>query len=117
MDSKSASEISDYARYYINAEVWSSDRLQAGKNIYRNRYSDTSRRFRGFWQLMSQWKGSVLKLIWHDLMVFLFLYIVMNLVYRWILFENAKQCTDVCGYEIARQWFELICVYCGRSVY
>ena len=37
------------------------------RNIYANQYVDTSQRLRGFFHLMKHWRGSVLKLIWHDL--------------------------------------------------
>ncbi len=32
-------------------------------NIYANRYRDTSKRFRGFGNLIALWKGSVVKLV------------------------------------------------------
>ena len=107
--------------YYVNAEVWCSDRLRKDKNIYTNRYKDTSKRFRGFWHLMGQWKGSVIKLIYHDLIVFITFYMVINIFYRFYLYENGKRCNVRSGYSseyctvlIARQWFEYFCVYCGR---
>jgi hypothetical protein len=34
------------------------------KNIYANRYHETSKAGRGFWRLMLAWQGSVFKLIW-----------------------------------------------------
>ena len=107
-----------FATYYVNAEVWSSDRLRKEKNIYANRYNDTSERFRGFWHLMFQWKGSVLKLIYHDLLMYIFLYMTINLMYRLYIYEEAKKCDkdSYCPEEIGRQWFELFCVYCGRLV-
>jgi hypothetical protein len=37
------------------------------RNIYANRYHATSKAGQGFWKLMLVWKGSVLKLIWIDL--------------------------------------------------
>eukprot|EP00095_Tigriopus_kingsejongensis_P005076 maker-scaffold1482_size38982-snap-gene-0.9 protein:Tk05076 transcript:maker-scaffold1482_size38982-snap-gene-0.9-mRNA-1 annotation:"PREDICTED: bestrophin-1-like" len=73
-------------------------------NIYANRYKDTNKRFRGFWHLMAMWKGSVLKLIWHDMLVFLVLYSALSLTYRFWLFDNPKH----------RQAFELVCVYASR---
>ena len=102
----------------MDTEVWSSDRLRKDKNIYANRYNDTSKRFRGFWHLMFQWKGSVLKLIYHDLIAYLMMYLTINFIYRFYLYEAAKECENTTGFcyaEIGRQWFELFCVYCGRS--
>ena len=106
-----------FATYYVNTEVWSSDRLRKDKNIYANRYNDTSKRFRGFWHLMFQWKGSVLKLIYHDLLMYIFLYVSINLTYRYYIYEGAKACDHKCSFEITRQWFEMFCVYCGRCEY
>ena len=44
------------------------------KNVYKNQYHDTAMRFNGFFKLMCVWKGSVIKLIYHDLAMFLILY-------------------------------------------
>ena len=113
----------NYASYYVNTEVWSSDRLKKGRNIYANRYNDTSKRFRGFWHLMSQWKGSVIKLIYHDFFMYITIFMTINLVYRYVLYEYSKLCDNSidseswnCKASIARQWFEYFCVYCGRYV-
>ena len=61
-------------------------------------------RFQGFWRLMVVWKGSVAKLIWHDLIMFLFLYYVLSFLYRFWLIQN----------EVYREYFEIICIYCSR---
>ena len=103
-----------FATYYIDTEVWGSDRLRKDNNIYANRYNDTSRRFQGFWHLMYQWKGSVLKLIYHDLLMYIFLYMGINGIYRFYIYEKSMECNRQCDAEIVRQWFELFCVYCGR---
>ena len=116
-----------FASYYVNAEVWSSDRLRRDKNIYANRYNDTSKRFRGFWHLMGQWKGSVIKLIYHSLILYVTLFMAINLFYRYVVYETFARYCDWdeyksgdphaivnCNFEKGRQWFELFCVYCGR---
>ncbi len=41
--------------------------IMEADNIYANRYHDTTLRFQGFFKLIAVWKGSVMKLIWHDL--------------------------------------------------
>ena len=84
------------ARIYYDAK--------SGDNIYENRYKDTSKRFRGFWHLILMWKCSVLKLVWHDLIVFVGLYVILSVIYRCVIFDNERQ----------REVFELICVYCAR---
>ena len=38
-------------------------------NIYQNMYKDTSRRLNGIWHVIFLWKGSVFKLMWHDILV------------------------------------------------
>ena len=78
---------------------------QGKKNIYSNRYVDTSQRLRGYFHLMKQWSGSVFKLIWHDLLVFLTAYSVLAILYRYVLFEN---------HSFSKELFEAICIYCSR---
>ena len=77
-----------------------------GKNIYANQYQDTSKRFRGTLELMRLWKGSVVKLVWHDLLAFLVCYALLSVLYREVLFDNPRH----------REVFELVCIYASRSV-
>ena len=53
---------------------------------------------------MIVWKGSVAKLIWHDLIMFLFLYYALSFLYRFWFIQN----------EVYREYFEIICIYCSR---
>ena len=76
------------------------------KNIYRNMYADTSKRFTTTIRLISKWQGSVAKLIGHTFFTWLFLYSVISLIYRNLLFLP--------GHEVNRQIFVLICVYANR---
>lgn len=73
-------------------------------NIYANTYKDTSRKFMGFWHLMKKWKGSVTRLIWHDLLIFCLAYALISVLYREFVTHN----------ERIRESFELICVYSSR---
>ncbi len=75
-----------------------------GKNIYGNRYADTSKRFGGFFHMFFQWKGSVFKLVWHDLAMFLVCYFTISLIYRFVLIDQ----------ELLKEYFEVICVFCSR---
>ena len=84
----------NYASYYVNTEVWSSDRLKKGRNIYANRYNDTSKRFCGFWHLMRSWKGSVIKLIYHDFLLYITIFMAINLVYRYVLYKYSNFCDN-----------------------
>jgi len=73
-------------------------------NIYRNRYLETSERFVGTFKLLSVWKGSVFRLIWSQMIVYLALYFLLSLLYRFGLTEQ----------ETNRERFELICIFCER---
>ncbi|GJQ86621.1 hypothetical protein Trydic_g15725 [Trypoxylus dichotomus] len=57
-----------------------------------------------FLRLLARWKGSVYKLIWADLIIYLLLYYTLNFVYRFALNET-QQAT-----------FELIVEYCGNNI-
>ena len=74
------------------------------KNIYTNDYNDTSKRFQGFFELMLRWKGSVFKLIGHNLLLFIVVYVSISLTYRFVLSQNPQ----------AKEYFEILCIYCSR---
>ena len=84
-------------------KIYYSWAMEAAK-VYANRYHDTTMRFQGFFKLMMVWKGSVMKLIWHDLLMFILLYSTLSVTYRHILLEN----------EPAAQYFELMCIYSSK---
>ena len=100
---------------------------------YRHKYQDTSRRMTGFFTLMSHWRwaglilnliernldivlldtqkivsyrGSVLKLIYHNLIIFCVLYALLSVLYRAVLLNRAEQ--------RQREVFELLCIYAAR---
>ena len=75
-------------------------------NIYANRYHDTTQRFAGFFKLMIVWKGSVIKLIWHDLSAFLIIYATLSCLYRNVLLDH----------EPWAQYFELLCIYASKCM-
>ncbi|XP_042890010.1 bestrophin-2-like isoform X2 [Penaeus japonicus] len=56
---------------------------------YTKKVSNTS--FCGFSKLLFRWRGSVFKLIWPDLIVYLVLYGIVSLVYRFGLSEDQKR--------------------------
>jgi len=76
------------------------------RNRYRHKYQDTSRRMTGFFTLMSHWRGSVLKLIYHNLIIFCVLYALLSVLYRAVLLNRAEQ--------RQREVFELLCIYAAR---
>ena len=76
----------------------------SAKNIYTNDYNDTSKRFQGFFELMLRWKGSVFKLIGHNLLLFIVVYVSISLTYRFVLSQNPQ----------AKEYFEILCIYCSR---
>lgn len=40
---------------------------------------------------VSRWRGSIYKLVWLDLVCFLFLYYTLNIIYRTVLDEDKKK--------------------------
>ena len=72
-----------------------------GENIYRNVYEGTTDYFTTAKSLFTHWRGSCIKLIWHDFAIFTILYFLLNIFYRYVLFN----------YPAAKQLFELICIY------
>ncbi|XP_023174302.2 bestrophin-3 isoform X2 [Drosophila hydei] len=61
----------------------------------------TCRGFGCFLKLLLRWRGSIYKLVWLDLLAFLTLYYLLNLVYRFALNEGQKET------------FEAIVAYCN----
>ncbi|XP_049864674.1 bestrophin-4 [Schistocerca gregaria] len=49
-----------------------------------------SSKFGCFWRILCKWRGSVYKLIWRDLAVYLLLYYALNVVYRFALNDQQK---------------------------
>ena len=49
-------------------------------NMYRNIYSDTTKRFRILFNLFKIWKASVFKILWHDLALWIFFYAFLRLL-------------------------------------
>ncbi|XP_064458230.1 bestrophin-4-like [Ornithodoros turicata] len=62
----------------------------------------TSKGFGCFWRLLLRWRGSIYKLVWPDLAVYLVAYYGLSIIYRFVL-DNEK-----------KLFFEHICVYCGN---
>ena len=77
-----------------------------GKNLdrYRNVYQDTDSRIQSWVNLWIQWKGSVIKLLWQDLLVFLIVYFSISILYWHVLLYD----------DASAQYFEMICIYCER---
>ncbi|XP_011872375.1 PREDICTED: uncharacterized protein LOC105564544 [Vollenhovia emeryi] len=44
-----------------------------------------------FWRILIKWRGSVYKLIWRELLAYLFFYYLINFTYRYVLNENQRQ--------------------------
>ena len=77
-----------------------------GANLdrYTNVYEDTDSRIQTCLNLWIQWKGSVIKLLWFDLLVFLFAYYILSILYWYVLIYD----------DASAQYFEMICIYCER---
>ena len=91
----------------INFVIIMDEGTSTYRNIYTNRYHDTTKRFQGFVKLFMVWKGSVLKLIWHELLVYIISYFTLSLLYRHVFIYD----------EAVAQYFEMICIYCERCIY
>lgn len=55
-----------------------------------------------FWKLLFRWRGSIYKLVWHNLVAYLFLYYTLSLIYRFALDEGGKE------------MFEHIAIHCQK---
>ena len=73
-------------------------------NIYQNRYDHTSTRLQGFWHLVFVWQGSVFKLIWHNFLLFVVLYFMLAVIYRYGLQHD----------PFSKEMFDLLCIYSNR---
>ena len=72
--------------------------------IYKNVYEDTDSMIQGCINLFWIWKGSVIKLLWQDILAFLIIYFSLSILYWQVLFYD----------EASAQYFEMICIYCER---
>ena len=72
--------------------------------IYKNVYEDTDSRIQAWINLFCVWKGSVIKLLWQDILTFLIIYFTLSILYWQVLFYD----------EASAQYFEMICIYCER---
>ena len=69
-------------------------------NIYDNVYNSTTRMGMLF-TLLCKWKGSVFKLIYLDVFVFIIFYALLSFLYRYVFYKS----------DYSRQLFELVCFY------
>ena len=83
-------------------------RSKFGKNLklhkYRNVYEDTESGFQSWLNLWMHWKGSVIKLLWADLLLFVIAYFSLSILYWHVLLYD----------DTSTQYFEMICIYCER---
>ena len=86
------------------------DRLNNKENIYRNIYqgSISDFNFKFIWHIIHIWRGSVLKLCWFNLVIWILCYAFISIVYRNVLCHS--------DYKRSRAYFELIVIYCERFV-
>ena len=77
------------------------EKLEKGDyNIYKNAYSASTSKGVVL-TIFFKWTGSVFKLIYHDLFVFVICYAFLSIFYRNVLYYN----------DYNRKCFELICFY------
>ena len=59
------------------------------ENIYENQYDGTTDKLKSY-KLHLHWDGSVLKLIWHKILLWLLLYTIIQIIYWFVLVQNEK---------------------------
>jgi len=74
-------------------------------NIYEYKYSDNAEGVK-FGTIITTWKGSVMKLIYRDFIVYVLTYFLISIIYRHILVAYE--------FQTAREKFELVCIYVAR---
>ena len=77
-----------------------------GRNIYRNQYKETTKKFKFTQHLMFIWGGSCLKLIRHHILIWIVLYTLLSVLYRYVLYD--------CKNRRHKELFELVCIYAER---
>lgn len=75
------------------------------RSVYRNIYPSTTKQAltKRFDYLFFRWKGSVFKLIWHEVVIYMALYFGLSLLYRFVLVQY---------FPTGQQNFERFCEYC-----
>ena len=81
-------------------------KVDEGGNIYRNQYKETTKHFSVTKHLLCIWGGSCLKLIRHHILIWILLFTLLSLLYRYALYD--------CKYPRHRELFELLCIYAER---
>ena len=74
-------------------------------DIYRNVYGDANSDIQGCIKLFWVWQGSVIKLLWMDLLGFLIIYFFLSILYWHVLLPSN---------DAGAQYFEMICISSGR---
>ncbi|UYV73544.1 hypothetical protein LAZ67_10004060 [Cordylochernes scorpioides] len=64
-------------------------------------------RLGGLTKLLLRWRGSIYKLIWREMLIYISLYYILNLTYRFGL-NGAQKTSWLCS------MFEALCKYCQR---
>ena len=76
------------------------EKLEKCENIHANCYASTTKAG-FFWSILLKWKGSVFKLIYQDMVVFVIIYALISMFYRYGIYSNPH----------SRQNFEIVCFY------
>ena len=78
--------------------------VDEGHNIYRNQYKETAKHFSVTTPLLFIRGGSCLKLIRHPISIWILLFTLLSLLYRYVLCKTSRH----------RELFELLCIYAER---
>ena len=74
-------------------------------DIYKNVYGDANSSIQACIKLFWVWHGSVIKLLWMDLLGFLIIYFSLSILYWHVLLPFNDE---------GAQYFEMICISSGR---
>jgi len=68
-----------------------------------------------FNKILFKWRGSVYKLIFKELLAYLSLYYIINLIYREVLVKNSE-CETCTKWQESREMFEALRTYCHEQL-
>ena len=82
--------------YFFNPFILGTLKTQENKmTISYSREVFTSTGTGIFLRLLGRWKGSIYKLVWRDLFVYVSIYTVLSVIYRFELSEEGKYNTTI----------------------
>ena len=66
-------------------------KVEKGYNVYENVYKETTKNLSATRHLLFIWGGSCYKLIWHHILCWIFVYSLLSLMYRYVIYDYPRQ--------------------------